>query len=188
MSEHQRLLEVLGASAEARGLRQRTDISDAGWTFWELRTLNMHRVIGLAEPLGVPATVADLEGTLRDDIRHTFHRSWWRGLATGIAVSLDPGSWTPAEIAPLVDIRERGTALIQWIVVVAPDLSRAIGAHTWEQVFLSPVYRAVVRELARGGCDVSTAVKEKNGLLRLLTAVGDLEGMPFPEFHDGGDL
>jgi hypothetical protein len=43
------LATIVADAASRRGLRRRDDLREAGWTFWELRNLNMHRVVGLVK-------------------------------------------------------------------------------------------------------------------------------------------
>jgi hypothetical protein len=74
--------------------------------------------------------------------------------------------------------------VFQWLVLAAPDGRSAIGAHTWESVFLSPVYRDVLAALTARGYQVATAVKGKGGLWKFLTGVSELQGVTFPEFRD----
>ena len=178
------LAAILGASAERRRLLARADLREPGWSFWELRNLNMHRVIGLLRPELAPGSVADLEAQVRGAVGRNFKRAWWRGLAFGIVVQVSPGAWTPADLEPMVDIRERHSGVLQWVLIAAPDGRSAVGVHTWEQVYLSRVYRETVQALAAAGCQVATAVKGTDGLLTFLTSVSELRGVEIPEYHD----
>jgi len=184
MTEQPGLSAVVGAAAAHRGLHARDDIHEAGWTFWELRNLNMHRVVGLIDEPRTFADVGDLEHEIRAAVARHFTRAWWRGLAFGVVARVEPTSWRPEDLEPVVDIRERRAAVLQWIVLVNPDGHSAVGVHTWEQVYLSPVYQETLTALTTSGYQVATAVKGKDGLLRFLTDLSEWRGVSFPEFHD----
>lgn len=178
------LSPIVGAAAVRRGLRLRDDLNEPGWAYWELRNLNMHRVVGLLREHRTFADVRDLEGEIRAAIARDFRRAWWRGLACGVVAEVEPVAWAPEDLEALIDIRESRRGIIQWLVLAAPDGRRAIGVHTWEQVFLSPVYREVLDALTASGYQVATAVKGKDGLLKFLTGVSEWKGVSFPEFRD----
>ncbi|HEY7937552.1 MAG TPA: hypothetical protein VID26_10550 [Candidatus Limnocylindrales bacterium] len=174
----------VGDAAIRKGLRLRDDLSVPGWTFWELRTLNRHRVVGLLHEYRTFADVRDLEAEVRAAITRNFKRAWWRGLAYGVVAEVEPLAWKPDDLEPLIDIYENRKGVFQWLVLAAPDGRSAIGAHTWESVFLSPVYRDVLAALKARGYQVATAVKGKGGLWKFLTGVSELQGVTFPEFRD----
>lgn len=178
------LVAIVGDAAGRRGLRLRNDLSAPGWTFWELRTLNRHRVVGLLREYRSFADVGDLEAEVRATIAHDFKRAWWRGLAYGVVAQVEPATWKPGDLEPLIDIYENRKGVFQWLILAAPDGRSAIGAHTWESVFLSSIYREVLTALTAGGAQVSTAVKGKGGLWKILTGVGELKGVSLPEFRD----
>jgi hypothetical protein len=175
---------IVAEASSARGLGLRADLHEPGWTFWELRTLDRHRVVGLFRPAPTTATPGDLDAEVRAAISRNFRRSWWRGLACGVVVEGTPEAWTPADLTPMVDVHERNVAIIQWLVGVATDASRAVAMHTWEEVWLSPVYRETVQALEADGLTVARAVRQKDGLMRLLTGASAAAGVAFPEFHD----
>ncbi len=178
------LSAVVGAAASRKGLRLRGDLHDEGWTFWELRNLNMHRVVGLLSDTTAAPDVPGLETEIRSAISRDFHRSWWRGLAYGVVARMASTSWTPDDLKAMVDSYENRKGVLQWVVVVDVEGDSAVAVHTWEQVYLSAVYRELLGALASAGYRVATAVKGKDGLLKFLTGVSDLEGVSFPEFHD----
>ena len=178
------LAAVVGDAAVRTGLRLRDDLRVPGWTFWELRTLNRHRVFGLLDEYRPFADVRDLEAEVRAAVSDSFKRAWWRGLAYGVVAEVEPLAWKPDELEPVIDIFENRKGVVQWLVLVAPDGRSAIGAHTWESVFLSPVYREVLAALTASGYQVTKAVKGKGGLWKLLTGVSELKGVSFPEFRD----
>lgn len=174
---------TLAAAAIALGLRPRADIDEPGWRFWELRTLNRHRVVAL-DRRATAATPADLAAEVRSAIGRHFRRAWWRGLAFGAVVEVGEVPWAVADLVPLVDAYESHHGVLQWLVVVEPSARRALGVHTWEAVFLSPVYRAALGALAAEGFDLARAVKSKDGVWRFLTGVSAAEGVNFPEYQD----
>jgi hypothetical protein len=177
------LAAVVAAAAARQGLRRRDDLGQAGWTFWELRNINMHRVVGLLDGDRTFADVRELEEEIRTVISSNFRRAWWRGLACGVIAEV-VAVWPPDDLARLIDIRENRKGVLQFVVLADNERRRAIGAHTWETVYLSPVYRDTIRALAEDGYQVATAVRGKDGLMRLLTGVGELQGASFPEYHD----
>ena len=60
----------------------------------------------------------------------------------------------------------------------------AVGAHTWMETFLSPVYRDMLQTLTTAGYQLATAVKGKDGLLKFLTGIAEMRGDAFPGFRD----
>jgi hypothetical protein len=184
MSDPPDLASIVGIAAQRRGLRARADLHEPGWAFWELRNINMHRVVGLLRAYRTFADVADIESEVRAAIARDFKRAWWRGLAYGVVVAVEPTSWTPDDLKLLVDVREDSRGVLQWAIVVTPDGRHAIGAHTWELAFLSPVYREILDGLRANGAQVDTAVKGKDGLMQVLTSVSRFGHPWFPEYHD----
>jgi len=180
------LTGVIAAAAEGRRLRARGDLHEPGWKFWELRNLNIHRVVGLLEGARHFGDPRELEAEIRGAIARNFKRAWWRGLAYGAVVELAPVSWNSGDLKPLVDIYENRKGVLQWVVLAEGDERRALGVHTWEEAYLSPVYRAVLATLGAAGWQMASAVKGKDGLLKFVTGVSTLEGVGFPEFRDQG--
>lgn len=180
------LIGVVATAAQGRRLQARDDLDEPGWRFWELRNLNMHRVVGLLKASRRFADPRELEAEIRGAIARNFRRAWWRGLAYGAVVELAPVSWSSDDLKPLVDIYENRKGVLQWVVLAEGDERRALGVHTWEATYLSPVYSAILAALAAAGWQVARAVKGKDGLLKFLTGVSALEGVSFPEFRDQG--
>ena len=180
----QELATIVAGACSARGLALRPDLHEPGWTFWELRTLNRHRVVGLVRPTVPAGSATALETDVRGALSRNFRRAWWRGLACGVVVEGTPDAWTPADLTPMVDVHERNVAIIQWIVGTGTGRNRAIAMHTWEEVWLSPVYRGTVQALEAEGVNVARAVRQKDGLMRLLTGASQVAGVQFPDFHD----
>jgi hypothetical protein len=82
------LSSVITEAVTQRGLKRRGDLSEPGWTFWELRTLNRHRAIGLLKDYRKFADAHDLEEEIRNAMSRNFKRSWWRGFAYGVVADL----------------------------------------------------------------------------------------------------
>lgn len=183
---------IIGSLALQRALRPRNDLRESGWTFWELRTLNRHRVVGLLNEYRQFADARDLEREIRGGVSRNFKTSWWRGMAYGVVAQVAAISLNPDDLKVLVDVRENSEGTLQWIILAARHAPVALGVHTWMEAYLSPVYRGTLQALAETGYRVSTATKDKDGLMKFLTGVADWETAllslgtrrAFPEFRD----
>jgi hypothetical protein len=187
------LSSIIASAAAQRNLRPRNDLREPGWTFWELRTLNMHRVVGLFNEYRQFTDAHDLEAEIRGVVSRNFKCSWWRGMAYGVVAEVAAISLSPDGLKTLVDVRENEKGTLQWVVLVASDARVALGVHTWMEAYLSPVYRGTLQALAETGYKVASAKKEKDGLMKFLTAGADLDvalhtfgtkRVAFPEFQD----
>jgi hypothetical protein len=98
------------------------------------------------------------------------------------------------DLKVLVDVRENSKGTLQWVILVTSDTHVAIGVHTWMETYLSPAYRGILQGLAEAGYRVSSVTRDKDGLMKFLTGVADLEAalsslgtrkQAFPEFRDG---
>jgi hypothetical protein len=177
---------IVAAAATERKLRARDDLGEPGWTFWELRNLNMHRVVGLLKASRRFTDARDLEGEIRGAIARNFKRAWWRGLAYGVVVELPRVAWSPDDLKPAIDIYENRKGVLQWLILAEGEARSALGVHTWEEAYLSPVYRKTLDALSVAGWQVARAIKGKDGLLKFLTGASGLKGVSFPEFRDQG--
>jgi len=166
------LPSVVASAVARKDMRLRSDLAEPGWTFWELRTLNLHRVVGLARVHGI-ADARTLDAALRGAFARNFKRAWWRGIAYGVVVDVGTLTLTPDDLKILVDVYENNRGTMQWVVLLDGKTPKATGVHTWVEGFLSPVYRDVLGQLSQSGYEISSAMKEKTGLLRFLTAVAD---------------
>src|SRR5215469_9698256 len=180
-------------AAQGPGMHPRSDISEPGWTFWELRNINIHRVVGLATEYRQFAGASDLGQEIRTVLERNFKRAWWRGIAYGVVMELSAVSLAANDLKMLVDIRDNPKGDLQWVVLVSSDVRTVLGVHTWIEGFLSPVYRDVLQTLAAGGYHVASIMREKDGLLKFLTAVADVDvaiqslgtrKTLFPDFHE----
>ena len=187
------LPSIIASAATERRLRPRNDVREPGWRFWELRNLNMHRVVGLLHEYRQFANVHEFEATIRGVVSRNFKSSWWRGMGFGVAAEVAVTSLGADDLKILVDGRENAKGTLQWVVLVASDTRVALGVHTWMEAYLSPVYRNVLRALGTKGYQVASARKEKDGLMKFLTGVADLDAAlvtfgtrrrAFPEFRD----
>src|ERR1700752_1642112 len=98
-------LPTMIASATAqRGLRPRTDLHETGWMFWELRNLNMHRVVGLVNEHRQFTDAHDLDAEIRGVVSRYFKRAWWRGMAYGIVADVPSISLSLDDLKVTVDI------------------------------------------------------------------------------------
>jgi hypothetical protein len=188
------LSSIITSAVAPRALRPRNDLREPGSTFWELRTLNLHRVVGFLQHSRQFADARDLESTIRGSVTRNFKCSWWRGMGLGVVAQVATIPLSVDDLKVLVDVRENSKGTMQWAILVTSDTHVAIGVHTWMETYLSPVYRGILEGLAEAGCRVSSATRNKDGLMQLLTGVADLEAallslgtrrQAFPEFRDG---
>jgi hypothetical protein len=187
------LTSIIASACSERDLRPRNDLGEPGWLFWELRTLNRHRVVGLLKEYRQFADARDLDSTIRGAVSRNFKCSWWRGMAYGIVADVAAISLRPDDLKILVDVRENSKGTLQWVILVAGIARAAIGVHTWMEAYLSPVYRGTLEALSQAGYQIARARKEKDGLMKFLTGVADVNAAlrslgtrteAFPEFHD----
>jgi hypothetical protein len=187
------LASIIAAAARARDLRLRNDLAEPGWTFWELRTLNRHRVVGLLKEYRQFADGRDLEGEIRSVVSRNFKRAWWRGMAYGVVADVAGISVSPDDLKRLVDVRENSKGTLQWVILAAGNPRAALGVHTWMEAYLSPVYRGTLQALADARYRVMSARREKDDVMRFLTSVADVNAAlsslgarreAFPEFRD----
>lgn len=187
------LSSIIASAVTPQALQPRTDVREAGWMFWELRTLNMHRVVGLLQPRRQFADARDFESSIRGAAARNFKCSWWRGMGLGVVAQVAAIPLSVDDLKALVDVRENSKGTMQWVILVTSDTHVAIGVHTWMETYLSPVYRRSLQGLAEAGYRVSSVTRDKDGLMKFLTGVADLEAalsslgtrkQAFPEFRD----
>ena len=187
------LPSIVASAAGQRDLQPRNDLHEPGWMFWELRTLNRHRVVGLVNPYRQFADAHDLEAEIRGVVSRNFKRSWWRGMAYGVVADVAAISLGPDDLKTLVDIRENSGGDLQWVILVASHARGALGVHTWIEAYLSPVYRGTLQALAATGYAIASVRREKDGLMKFLTGVANVNATlrslgtqteAFPEFRN----
>ena len=190
------LSSIITSAVTPKALRPRSDLREPGWTFWELRTLNLHRVVGLLQHYRQFTDARDFESTIRGAAARNFKCSWWRGMGLGIVAQVAAIPLRVDDLKLLVDVRENSKGTMQWVILVTGDTHIALGVHTWMETYLSPVYRGILQGLAEAGYRVSSVKRDKDGLMKFLTGVADLEvtllslgsqRQAFPEFRDGSD-
>ena len=184
---------IITSATAQRGLRPRTDLHEPGWTFWELRNLNMHRVVGLVSEHRQFADAHDLDAEIRDVLSRFFKPAWWRGMAYGIVADVPSITLSLDDLKVTVDIYNNAKGTSQWVVLVDDDSRTAVGVHTWLESYLSPVYRDTLQALSDAGYRVASARREKDGLMKFLTGAADAEAAissfgarrtRFPEFRN----
>jgi len=187
------VLSTITLAAQQPGMRPRNDLSEPGWMFWELRTLNTHRVVGLAGEYRQFTDARDLETEIRGVLRRNFKRAWWRGIAYGVVVEVSAISLRSADLKLLIDIRENEKGTLQWVILVANHARVALGVHTWIEGYLSPVYRDILQALVAKAYKVASVKRKKDGLMKFLTTAADVDlaiqslgtrRTLFPEFRE----
>lgn len=184
------LSAILASAALQKDMHARMDINEPGWTFWEHRNINIHRVVGFLRAAREYPDARALDAELRGAMARHFKRAWWRGIAYGVVANVGALAPSPEDLKILGDAYENAKGTMQWVILIGPDARTATGVHTWVEGFLSPVYRSVLQSLSGKGCQVASVMKEKDGVLRFLTAVADgrvmaQTGRPaFSEFRD----
>ena len=187
------LASIITPAVAPRGLTLRADVSVPDWTFWELRTLNRHRVVALFKARRPFASVQQLNDEIRGVLSGAFKRAWWRGIAYGVVVDVSTLSLKPDDLKALVDVRENSRGDVQWVVLAAVDRHAAIGVHTWMEAYLSPSYQAILLSLQSARFTITSVKREKDGLMKFLTGVANLEmamhtlgqkRVAFPEFQN----
>jgi hypothetical protein len=169
------LQRIVASAAINAKLQRREDIREPGWDFWELRNINMHRVIGLMSEHRQFPDVGSIQSEIRGKVGRNFKVSWWRGMAYGAVAEVSALSLQLNDLEKLVDIRENVKGDLQWLVLVAGGERAALGVHTWIEGYLGPVYRRIVEQLANAGYKVANARREKDGLMKFLTSTADVD-------------
>jgi hypothetical protein len=190
MTSFPELSAIVASAALAKQMRSCADVGGRNWIFWERRTVNIHRVVGLLRTEQPFADVRALDAELRGVLARNFTRAWWRGIGYGIVARIPPLAASPDQLQILVDGRENPKGTMQWVILADGESREVTAVHTWMEGFLSPVYRSVLSGLQARGLKISSVRKEKDGLMRVLTAVADGRAMAmtgrqaFPDFRD----
>lgn len=159
--------------AAAGRLRRNSTLDNADFTWWEQKTLNMHRAVVLWTPRNLDS-IDRLREAVRDEQRRRAPSSWWRGMGFGAVVAVPSLTLSPDELALLIDVRKNGTGTWQSAVLAATEARAAVGVHTWAEGYLTPVYRALLGGLEKAGYAVCRTKREKDGLMRVLTGAANL--------------
>ena len=178
---HERFdLEALVTEASsAKRLKPRTDLPDPEWSFWEKKNLNIHRVVALWTRGS--SSPREIEIQARAAVSRRFKSAWWRGLGFGVVVDVRDVERFPDAFLPFVDGRANRSGTWQWVILVSPTRRRAAGLHNWIEGYLSPVYRGLLERLGERGFAVESGRKEKDGMMKLLTAA---KPRLFPHFRN----
>ena len=170
---------LLNAILETK-LRHDPARSSGDWRVWEHKTLNIHRGVLCWRPAEEPATYGGVSAAVRAKVAECFKRSWWRGFGFGVVVELDR---MPAGIEAAdddVDTRDNRKGTWQWSVLAFRQPQVALGVHTWTHGYLTDVYAGLLAHYQSQGYQTGIFKKEKDALMRFLTAVS---GLGLPE-HD----
>lgn len=186
------LTAIITPAVDPRGLKLRSDLMVPGWMFWELRTLNRHRVVGLFRARRAFASAQELNEEIRSVLSREFKRAWWRGIAYGVVVDLDAVALKADDLKMLVDVRENAHGDLQWVILTSSGDRVALGVHTWIEAYLSPAYRAILLSLESAKYHVTSVMRQKDGLMKFLTGVANLDmaihtfgqRVAFPEFQN----
>ena len=113
------LSSAIESAVTRQGLKPRSDLSEPGWTFWELRTLNMHRAVGLLKDYRKFTDAHDL--AKRDPRRNVtqFQTVMVARICLRRRRRVSAIPWNPTDLEPLVNIHESSNGVLQWIVLVA---------------------------------------------------------------------
>ena len=153
------------------------------WRLWEYKSINMHRGVLHWRPAQPVASCANLTSAVRQQVTVSYKRSWWRGFAFGALVEVPELPQDVALIESCIDTRANSKGTWQWMVLVCPPATTAIGVHTWIEGYLAPTYRALLAHYQSLDYCIGDFKKEKDRLLQFLTAVGRLRGLRFREFQ-----
>ena len=142
--------------------------------------------------IGSFGSLQELNDEIRGVLSRQFRRSWWRGIAYGVVVDVSTVSLKPDDLKALVDVRENSRGDVQWVVLTAVDRQVAVGVHTWIEAYLTPAYQAILLSLQSAGFRITSVKREKDGLMKFLTGVADLDvaihsfgqRVAFPEFQN----
>ncbi len=168
------LSDTLDRAAEGK-LKRRADLAVEPWNFWEHRTLNIHRAVGLWRPSFSAPGSGRLDEQVRTVMETHFRSAWWRGFAFGVVIDVPQMPLAFDSFASLIDPQNRAKGTWQWTVVVSPKEKTAFGVHMWMEGYLSPVYRNVLAALEADGYDVSRLKAKKDRTMKLITSIINLE-------------
>jgi hypothetical protein len=148
--------------------------SDAEWQVWEHKTFNIHRAVLEWTPGGTGRTYAEMSPAIRAEVARRLKVSWWRGMGFGIVVHLAAVPQGLEACLDDIDGRANSRGTWQWSVFVLERNRAAIGAHMWMSGYLSVVYNALLQVCELEGYQIASCKKEKDKLMRFLTAIHPL--------------
>ena len=156
--------------------------STADCQVWEHKTLNIHRGV-LKLRFTDRQSLSGMSDTVRERVRESFGVSWWRGFGFGAVVESPNIPDDVATIASCIHTRANSRGTWQWIILACGTAETAIGVHTWAEGYLTPVFLRLLGHYESLGYQVGGFKKEKDQLMRFLTAAARLKGFSFKEFN-----
>src|SRR5215831_174307 len=111
------LSNIVTSAVAPKDMQLRADVPEPTWTFWERRTLNIHRVVGLSRAQCRSTDARALDSELRAAFARNFKRAWWRGIAYGAVVNVGSLTLTPDDLKILVDEYENNKGTMQWVIL-----------------------------------------------------------------------
>ena len=166
MQETKAIRDILGSRLNYDSIK-----SNAEWSAWEHKTLNLHRGILEWHPQGQVTQYSEITTAVRKKIKETFKGSWWRGFAFGVLAELPLLPKDAASCEMDVDVRNNTQGTWQWILLVCPSTKIGVGIHTWTSGYLSPTYQSLVDHFKSEGYNVGSFKKEKDKLMAFLMAI-----------------
>jgi hypothetical protein len=170
--------EVIGARLRPRG-------HDLGpeWHVWEHKTLNIHRGVLHWQTADACADLTNLPELIRANVKASFRISWLRGFAFGVLIESDARPLDRSIIEDWIDIRARLGGTWQWTIYACPPARTVVAVHTWQEGFLSPIYRSLLERYHTMDYLVSSSRKENEPAWPILAPVTMLQGMMVREFR-----
>jgi hypothetical protein len=164
-------------------LKPREDILGTEWRLWEHKTLNLHRAVLHWQATDRTPGLPRMSELVREQAESRFRIAWWRGFAFGALIEAEavPPDLPAAE--DCIDTRANAKGTWQWLIYACATAQVAVGVHTWTEGFLSPVYRGLLDCYRSAGYEVGSFRKEKDRLMKFLTAAAKLKGYRFQEFE-----
>ena len=141
------------------------------WSFWEHKTLNVHRGVVRWRPQAAPESAAQVERSVRAAVGMTYRISWWRGFGFGVLLELDHCPEALAEVANLIDVYSRRRGVWQWTILMITRQKAAFGVHAWTEGYLAPVYRNLIDCLRGQGWTCQSHKRDWGRWMRFLRAV-----------------
>ncbi len=119
----------------------REDILETEWRLWEHKTLNIHRGVLHWRPTDQFSSLAQMSERVREQAESRFRVSWWRGFAFGALIEAETIPPDLSAMEDWIDTRANRRGTWQWAIYACAPAQIAVGVHTWQEGFLSPVYR-----------------------------------------------
>jgi hypothetical protein len=150
------------------------------WLAWQHKTLNIHRGV-LLHWTALNPTWHELSQQTIAAAQRSFKSSWWRGFGFGAVLEVSSLPVDCECVIESISVRAH-THTWQWVILVAHHDNVVLGIHTWQEGYLSPVYRELVAHFESEGLTVGSFAKEPDRLLKFLLQVGQLKGVRYDRF------